>query len=812
MPGYARVAVTLPVCSTFHYKIPRRLAALALPGARCIVEFGGRAVAGFIIALDKVADVDEARVKELREVLDPVPCLAPDLLELAHWLSTYYHNPLGETLLTMLPPSERAVKSVAYEAVSPETSTATPPATPAQKKIDPLQAELLAEIAQKGQLPAARLKGKRARALEALLKRGLVKRIWNVAPRAKPRPLRWALLKEGAPSPAELGGNATKLAELLKLVGEGPKSVTELRAEAISSDTLKRAVERGWLELTEETVAPASVKSLGFGGGEDLTPTPEQAHCLKLVEDALESENFEPILLRGVTGSGKSEIYLRAVCDTLDRGRSAIVLVPEISLTPQLIGRFGAKLGTKLSVLHSGLSQRERGLQWAALKNGDARVVIGTRSAVFAPVSELGLIVVDEEHDGGYKQEEGLRYNAKHAALMRARGAGAVVLMGSATPELESYALAKEGRYRLVELPKRVGGALPPEIRLVDLRPEESRMRRDVLITTELSRAIDGALERGEQALLFLNRRGLSPAVYCPTCREPLRCPSCSVAMTLHGSRARGRLLCHYCARSSAAPSSCPVCGDEGLVELGAGTQKLEVELKSRWPKAKVARLDRDVAGATGGSEVLGAFARGEADILVGTQMVTKGHHFPRLTVVGVVSADDALHMPDFRAAERTFQTLVQVAGRAGRAERPGKVFIQTRNPHHPVLEAVVEADYEKFAQLELTERESAGYPPYRRVALVRVSSENRSESQRAAQTLARWFMDMGSTLSVEVLGPAPAPLEKLRGRYRHHFLLRAPGNAPGPLRQLLAHFIENGPKQGRNIKLSIDVDPVNLL
>jgi primosomal protein N' (replication factor Y) len=468
-----------------------------------------------------------------------------------------------------------------------------------------------------------------------------------------------------------------------------------------------------------------------------------------------------------------------------------------------------------LAVLHSGLGERERRLQWERVRRGDASIVVGARSAVFAPVCRLGLVVVDEEHEASYKQEEGLRYHAKHAALMRARIAGAVVVLGSATPDLETYRKAQTGAFRRLSLPRRAGGALPPVVRLIDLRQEESRRRARVLLSEPLRRGVGAALARGEQALLFLNRRGFSPALLCPDCGEALRCPRCAVALTLHRRRGapEGLLLCHHCGAQRRPPEACPSCGSVGLAPIGVGTQRLVEAAAQAWPGARLARLDRDTARGSGGAAVLGAFHKGEADILVGTQMVAKGHHFPRLTVVGIVDADQGLHLPDFRSAERSFQVLTQVAGRAGREERRGVVFLQTRAPHHPVFLAVAAGDYEGFAEGELEARREAGFPPFRRLALLRCSSPDRAEGERAARDLAIQAARLGAPLGVDVLGPAPAPLERLRGRYRFQVLLRAPGPEPGPvqrvLRQLLAGPLLPG---ARDLWVHADVDPVSLL
>ncbi|MHB8764064.1 MAG: replication restart helicase PriA, partial [Deferrisomatales bacterium] len=615
-----------------------------------------------------------------------------------------------------------------------------------------------------------------------------------------------------APAPAAVERRSPRQAEALRALAAAGEAVPTrtLVARGVSREALVRAAERGWAERGEAAPAAAAPPVLRPAAGGGLRLTPEQGEAVGLVARSLDAGSFAPVLLQGVTGSGKTEVYLRAVEEALRRDRGAVVLVPEIGLTPQILGRFTEAFGARVAVLHSGLGERDRRLQWERVRRGEAVVALGARSAVFAPVVRLGLVVVDEEHDASYKQEEGLRYHAKHAALVRARAAGAVALLGSATPDVESFWAAETGRYGRVVLPRRVLGARPPEVRIVDLRQEDARRRQRVLLSEPLRQAVAEALGRGEQALLFLNRRGFSPALVCPSCAEAVRCRACSIALTLHRRRAGAVLLCHYCGHRAAVPEACPGCGGGGLVAAGAGTQRLTEVAQDAWPGARIVRLDRDAARQEGAG-ALGAIHRGEADVLVGTQMVAKGHHFPRLTVAGVVDADLSLNFPDFRAAERTFQLLTQVAGRAGREERPGLALFQTRNPHQPALTAAARGEYGPFAAAELEARREAGFPPFRRLALLRVSSPSAEEGARAAQAVADAARRLGA--GIDVLGPAPAPLERLRGRWRFQVLLRAPGPEPGPLQTLLRRLRaapEGSP--GPEVRLHADVDPVSLL
>jgi len=798
----ARVAVNRPLRRTFHYRIPEHLRDLVAPGVRCSVPFGRTRAVGFVLALEEAPPA--VRLKDLLEVLDPEPCLPPDLLELGGWLASYYHHPPGEALACLLPPGARAGAEVAYRCSS---GCHEPDGFPGE------EARLLARLQSRGEVPASALGPRDQAALEGLLARGAAERLWRVAVPAEVRGEAWFSLTAEAPPPAEVARRSPRQAEVLEALAGGPVPGVVLRSQGITRDALARAAARGWVERREERARASDPAGFGLAGRAGVPElTAEQAQAVGLVVAGLQSGEFAPILLQGVTGSGKTEVYVRAVEAALAVGRGAVVLVPEISLTPQLLGRFSSAFGDGVALLHSALGERERRLQWERVRRGEAPVAVGARSAVFAPVPRLGLVVVDEEHEPSYKQEEGLRYHAKHAALVRARACGAVALLGSATPDVETFHAAGSGRYGRVVLPARVLAASPLDVGVVDLRQEEGRRRSRVLLSEPLRRAVGEGIGRGEQALLFLNRRGFSPALVCRGCGEAVTCRSCSIALTLHRAPPAPALLCHYCGSQRPVPTQCPACDHAELAAAGAGTQRLVEEAELAWPGARVARLDRDTVRRGRGAEVLGAFHRGEADVLVGTQMVAKGHHFPRLTVVGVVDADLSLHFPDFRAGERTFQTLMQVAGRAGREALAGRVFFQTRNPHHEILAAAVTGDYEAFARAELQVRREAGFPPFRRLALLRVSGADVEEARAAARDAADRARALART-GVEVLGPAPAPLERLRGRWRFQVLLRAPGPEAAPVQALLRRLLARRdavPPPG--VRMHVDVDPVSLL
>ena len=591
------------------------------------------------------------------------------------------------------------------------------------------------------------------------------------------------------------------------LVAAGPTPLTALEERWPSArNAVAKLVEAGavTLEKREEAVDPFTVEVAA-----DVPPalTPAQTHAVEAITARLERAEKRAFLLEGVTASGKTEVYLRAAKRCLELGRGVIVLVPEIALTPQLVARFRARLGSRIAVLHSGLGEVERHAMWRSLRSGEVRIAVGARSALFAPVQALGLVCVDEEHDGSFKQEEGVRYHARDMALLRAHRAEAVCVLGSATPSATSVELARSGRLELLELPARARAASTlPEVEVVDLRRTGPGPGGERLISVRMFRALEETLAARGQSILFLNRRGFAPSLVCTACGKITECPNCAVALTLHRARG-GQLICHYCDHHEALPEKCGQCGEQAFEEEGAGTERIESVLGQILPGARIARLDRDVAAGKKSERVLDRMRSGDIDVLVGTQMVTKGHDLPNVTLVGVLNADAALSLPDYRASERTFQLLVQVAGRAGRGETPGRVLIQTWQPEHPAVALAVKHDVKGFTAQELEQRREVGYPPFARLALVRFEALDddvaRSQTERLATAARKW-----GAPDVEVLGPTAAPLARLRGRYRHRFLLRAQDRAR--LRLVLLG-IARAPLD-RRVRMAIDVDPVSML
>ena len=613
-------------------------------------------------------------------------------------------------------------------------------------------------------------------------------------------------LRRRAPRQAEL------LEAIVKL--EKPIRVTELlRQTSLDNQTLRALVKRGLAELREEAVVRDPHGDEQFIATSNLVLNEEQTLALNEVEQAFEApENARPILLYGVTGSGKTEIYLQAIRAALDRGRTAIVLVPEISLTPQTVERFKGRFAEAqddVAVLHSHLSEGERHDEWHKIHSGRARIVIGARSAVFAPLKNLGLIVVDEEHETTYKQEEAPRYHARDVAVVRAKIEKCVVVLGSATPSLESYHNATTGKYRLVTLTQRVDQKQMPLMRVVDLR-RERKEKKAAILSEKLSQAIADRLEKHEQTILFLNRRGFSTSLLCSNCGEARNCPNCSVALTFHRQPAiAGRLSCHLCGHTAAVPKKCPACGQDALIYHGFGTEKVESTVAQIFPKAVVRRMDADsMTRKEAYRETLRNFRTGKIDILVGTQMIAKGLHFPNVTLVGIINADLSLHLPDFRAGERTFQLLTQVAGRAGRGETAGEVFVQTYTPFSPSIQFARHHDFAGYFQQELEFRERCAFPPFKHAILITVRSAHEGRAKLSAETLKR---RLSEALPQEfILGDAtPAPLEKLQGQFRFHILIR--GEAIMRLSRLVRETLDKLPFP-EDVSVAVDVDPYQLL
>jgi primosomal protein N' (replication factor Y) (superfamily II helicase) len=742
------VALPLPMPRTFTYRVDE--GAVPAPGTRVEVPFGPRRMVGWVVGpSDRPGST---RIRAVHRVLEEQPSADAELLRLARWIGDYYLSSLGLVLRTALP--------------------------------NPMAAA------------AERVKTRRVVRLT--------------------RDLPTLTLRD------EVFGTARRQRECYEFVetAGGAAPVSALTDQRFSHAVVRGLVQRGVAEVVDEEVARDPFAALPASEGVVPSLTPEQQAALTPLIKAAHGSGGT-FLLRGVTGSGKTRVYIELLEDAVSRrGKGAIVLVPEIALTPQTVDRFRARFGDSVAVLHSALSEGERYDAWRMLRSGARRIAVGARSAIFAPVRDLGAIIVDEEHESSYKQGEAPRYHAREVAVMRARLAGAVCVLGSATPALESWANARRGKYHLLELPGRVEGRPLPQVQVVDLRrgrdpagaPADGARRRTSILSEPLSGAIQDRLDRREQVILLLNRRGYSSFVQCRACGHVWQCGRCNVSLTYH--RTRRRLICHYCFHDEEPPRLCSECGQEAVAFRGLGTEQVERIVADTFPEARIARMDVDTtSGRWAHHQILGRVGRREVDILLGTQMIAKGLDFHDVTLVGVINADVGLNLPDFRAGERTFQLLTQVAGRAGRGDRPGQVIIQTALPGHFAIRAALDHDYVAYAEHELQQRVDPAYPPHVRLANVVVSGTQELKVQEAAEEVAAATAQVARRLradQVRLLGPAPCAIDRIRDRWRWHFLLRS-----ASARQLgavcRALYAEHGTGNDP-IRIIIDRDPVALL
>jgi len=814
-PGaLVEVAVALPLPGTYHYRLPPEFEGSLRPGQRVLVPFGPRRITGYVLGFPHASPVDEAKLRPVADVLDPEPLLGEELLGLVRQAWTYYAAAPGEMLRAALPAGLNV--AVERKVRLPGAGDPEPRPLPAGARAARLT-ELLRLVAPEprpcaGLLRAAGRAARMAHLLELAALGQVVLEEELSRPRVRGRSD--LLLRPGKEpaSPGRLGAQQIRILQWVQDRGE--LLLSELRTlHPQPHASLRSLLERGLLRSEPVEALRDPFLRDPVEPDQAPTPSPAQARALERLGRALGERRFAPVLLHGETGSGKTEVYLEVIRRARAEGGTALVMVPEISLTPQLAGRFRARFGDDaVAVLHSGLSDGERYDQWRRIRAGRAPIVVGARSAVFAPLERPRVFVVDEEHDPSYHQTESPRYDGRNLALLRAQACGALILLGSATPSLESYAQAQRGRYELVELKGRPGGARLPEVELVDLRSSDAKGPAQPF-SEPLRTALQATLAAGEQSILFLNRRGYAPSVLCPTCGASLSCEDCSVSLTFH--RTDRSLRCHYCDRSQSVPDACPVCGARRFTLMGLGTEKVEAAVRSLLPGARVARLDRDTVGRQGGLEdLLRSVREREVDVLVGTQMVTKGHDFPGVTLVGVLLADQGLRVPDFRAGERSFQLLTQVAGRAGRAERPGRVIVQAYDPGHHAVACAQAQDYAAFLAAEVPLRQRAGFPPFAHLVALHLDG---SDAQRTEEGARRLGEELSARLlapgapRVTLLGPARAPLEQLRGRYRWQLLLRSKQRAA--VRSLLPLLLQLAQQaQAAGLRAAVDVDPISML
>jgi len=811
MPEFCDVALPLPLDTTFTYRLSDGMQPVI--GGRVLVPFRQQRMPGVVTALHDRSP--KVQAKNIISVLDAAPVLDEQLVQLGKWISDYYLAPLGEVFRAMLPLAAEFKRSIAYRIANDghmalhlagmSGSSARSRKTPEDQLAE---FRVLDYLAERDTVREESLRG--ATRVPKSLLAGMVRKKWIVredlseARDATPT-MKIALLKTAE---GKLNSNQQALIETLAAAG-GRLSVETLQTLEVPRTTLSTLVKRGLVEIVDEPVEFTVAISKTRPSPLDFQFNSAQQVALKRIAESVRANQFSGLLLHGVTGSGKTAVYLAAMRSVLEAGRSAILLVPEIGLTPAVAADLHHVFGDEVAILHSALSDQERAEQWHRIKRGDARMVVGTRSAVFAPVSNLALMIVDEEQDSSYKQEETPRYHARDVAVMRAKMAGAIVVLGSATPSLESYFNAKKNKYALLELPDRVENRPLPEVEIVDMRQEFQETGKEQVISRKLAEEIKQRLDRKEQVMILLNRRGYSPVALCRACGNRMECRNCAIAMTHH--KGSNRMMCHYCGFMAPVPKACGECGSEYVYFLGTGSEKLEELLHGLFPQARIGRLDRDtVRGNEDFERALNALNEGELDVLVGTQMIAKGHDIHGVTLVGVVGADMALGFPDFRAAERTFQLLTQVAGRAGRGQTPGKVVLQTYFPDHYAVQYAAQHDFAGFYEKELRFRSWMHYPPYSALANVLLRSDKLDEALQWSGILGKWF-EKTRHEGIRVLGPAAAPIMRLKRDYRYHFVLKSTSREKlnATLRSMLIHAVE---QKIPRTQVIVDVDAVWLM
>ncbi len=818
------VAFPLPLKQAFSYAVPAELQSTIQIGSRVVAPFGPRMMTGFVTEFPARVEIQE--LKEIQDVLDIEPAIIPEIFELCQWLSEYYLCSPGEAFRVSVPASLLRASRQYVQVV-----TADPGGEAALlEKSAPRQAQILRYLGRVQRISVAELK----RRMGA---RGLLSSIAQLHQRSlvsvdqlfsrstiKPKVVKFVALKRTKPekdfaevAAALLARAPVQAACIRHLLESGGKALRKdlLQQCHASLSTLNSLVGKELIEFTEKVELRDYYGATTGAPPARIKLNSEQEAALQTIRPAIERQRFKTFLLLGVTGSGKTQVYIEAIAQTLRAGRDAIVLVPEISLTPQTVHRFRAYFRDQVAVLHSAMSDGERQDSWLKIKDGGARVVIGPRSAIFAPVRNLGLVVVDEEHESSYKQVDSApRYHARDVAVVRAKLANAGVILGSATPSAESYHNARSGKYSLIELTKRVNDIALPQVTIVDMRKERrmSGTREELIFSRLLAAKIDEKIALREQIILLLNRRGFSSYLKCRDCGFVEECEQCDITMTYHLSGRR--LRCHYCGFSKQAPSACAICGGSDILFQGLGTQRVENALHEKFPRARIVRMDQDTtSGKMSHDRILSDFGKGRFDILLGTQMVAKGLDFSRVTLVGVINADIGMLIPDFRSSERTFQLLTQVAGRAGRKDLEGEVVIQSYSPDNFCLECAQSHDFKKFYSEEIVDRHKLNYPPFGRAVCIHF----RGEDEQLVESAANEYAYLLKTISgpFQVLGPGPSPVARVKNNYRYQILLKSDRSKDGSgqktrdaLKKGLAYF-ESKPKF-KGVRVTVDVDPAS--
>src|SRR5438132_416002 len=852
VPQYAQVAVPVHLNKTFTYRLPAAMQRAARVGSRVMIQFGAKPTTGYIVALSarlrEGTSLIESEIKDVQELLDIEPPLTPEILQITRWVADYYATPWGEVMRAALPaginvtveqtvsitPAGREVLQSAPPALAVES---VPPAsaggsarlralrlladegefeisafrlrmgvTQTPKWLRDLEHEGLIERSYRTRLLPTRAKRRRAVRLVKSTSTGNA----GVPPASSPPAETQAEKQAGRLRSQHVTQAQQRAIEALHANGNEMAIVDLIKAANISESVIRTLLKKGLVEEFEEEMRRDPLARAELPVTEDFKLTSAQLAALAAIEAPLNQRRFAPILLHGITGSGKTEVYIRAMRAALDLDRGAMMLVPEIALTPILSRRLRSHFGDQIAIFHSSLSKGERFDEWSRLRRAEARVVLGTRSAVFAPVKDLGVIIIDEEQDASYRQEESPFYHARDTAIVRAQREPAVVVLGSATPSLESFHNSQTGKYGYLHLPERVANRPLAQAEIIDMRQVFARRKKPAVFSDELLRAIEETHLRREQTIILLNRRGYSSFILCRSCGESIECPNCDVALTYH--RGDQTLVCHYCNFHQRAPSQCPVCDSKYIYYVGEGTEQIDELLRKRFPNLRLGRIDRDTKSRRYEFEkTLLDFSKGEIYLLVGTQMLAKGHDFPNVTLVGVVSVDAGLALPDFRAAERTFQLITQVAGRAGRGNLPGRVLIQTYHPHHYALRHACAQDYRGFYDEEIRHRRNHGYPPFVALALLLVHHKDPARARTTAQELRSALVEANRDHSCRILGPAPAPLARLRGDYRIQLLVKF--RSRKQMRGVIDAAMKSMEGSGNDLRsVTLEIDPASMM
>ncbi len=816
VPLYAEVAFPVHLSKSFTYRLPQSLQKIARVGSRVVARLGAKPLTGYIVGLlphlRSGTSLIESEIKNVQELLDVDPPLTAEVLEITRWVADYYAAPWGEVMRAALPAGinatvEQTVSITARgrEALStPKTSNLATPRTNALHLLaDEGEFELSAFCLRIGA-------AKTPQWLREMETEGLVERSYrprSTVTRAKRRKAVRLVNSEldEAKTPAQ-----QRALEVLR-ANQDTMAVSDLIKQAnVSESVVRTLAKRGVVAEFEEDVRRDPLSRAELPEAEVFNLTNAQTGALRSIEKRISEKVFATLLLHGVTGSGKTEVYIRAMQAALDLNRGAMMLVPEIALTPILSRRLRAHFGPHIAIFHSSLSKGERFDEWSRLRSGEARVVLGTRSAVFGPVQNLGVIIVDEEQDSSYRQEESPFYHARDTAIVRAQRESAVIVLGSATPSLESFHNAQSRKYEYLHLPQRVANRPMARAEMIDMREVFARRKKPAVFSDELIKAIAETQARNEQTIVLLNRRGYSSFILCRACGESINCPNCDVTLTYH--QTDRTLVCHYCNHHQRAPTQCPTCASKYIYYVGEGTEQIEELLRKRFPTMRIGRIDRDTKSRRHQFEkTLLDFGKGELDLLVGTQMLAKGHDFPNVTLVGVVSVDAGLALPDFRAAERAFQLITQVAGRAGRGDLPGRVLIQTYHPQHYALRHACAQDYQGFYAEEIRHRRNHGYPPFVALALLLVRHKDASRANATAQQLRQALVEANRDHTCRILGPAPAPFARLRGEHRVQLLIKS--RSRKQMRAIIDSALQTLEQAGNDLRsVTVEIDPVSMM